>query len=121
MPCFPGGGGEVFEQDGADAAALVGVGDVEGHLGLGRVIEPVVAADADDVAADGDHQRHPVLVVDLGEALEFLGGELGLEREEAHVDGLLRLADVEGLHGIGVGGVDGPQVRRAAVRHAIPR
>ena len=71
-PVFAGGGGEVFEQDGADAAALVGVGDVEGDLGLRGIIEPVVAADAHDFAADGDHQGHPVLVVHLGEPLEFL-------------------------------------------------
>ena len=45
-PVFAGGGGEVFEQDGPDAAALVRVGDVERDFGLRGVIEPVVAADA---------------------------------------------------------------------------
>ena len=44
-------------------AALVGVGNVEGHLGLGGVIQPVVAADAHDFRAECDDKRHPVLVV----------------------------------------------------------
>ena len=66
----------MFQQDGADAAALVRVGDVERDFGFLGVIEPVVAADAHDFAADGDHERHPVLVVHLGEALELLAESL---------------------------------------------
>ena len=92
-----GGGGQVLEQDGTDAAALVVVRDVEGDLGLVRVVEAVVAADADDVRAAGDDEGHAVAVVHLREALELLRAELGLVREEAQVDGVLRLADVERL------------------------
>ena len=48
---------------------LVRVGDVERDFGFLGVIEPVVAADAHDFPADGDHERHAVLVVHLGEAV----------------------------------------------------
>ncbi|MCY1236646.1 hypothetical protein D9M72_493120 [compost metagenome] len=101
-PVFAGGGGQVFQQDGADAAALVGVGYIEGNLGFFGIGQPVVPADAQDFAANGDHQRHPVLVVHLREALQLLAGEPRLEGEEPHVDGLLRLAGMESLHGVGI-------------------
>ncbi|BBE22516.1 hypothetical protein MN0502_13990 [Arthrobacter sp. MN05-02] len=114
-PVLAGGRGEVFEQDGADPASLVGVRDVEGDLGLERIVEAVIAADADDVRATRDHEGHAVAVVHLREALELLRAELGLVREEAEVDRILRLAHVEGLHRVRVEGRDGPQVRRPAV------
>ena len=112
---FAGSGGQVFQQDGPDAAALVGVGYIEGNLGFFGIGQPVVAADAQDFPADGDHQRHPVLVVHLREALQLLAGEPRLEGEEPHVDGLLRLAGMESLHGVGIRGVDGAQMSRPAV------
>ena len=60
-----GGGGEVLEQHRAEPAALVGVGDDEGDLGRRPVrVDPVVAADGDDVVADRRDERHPVDVVD---------------------------------------------------------
>ena len=46
---LPRRGGQVLQQDGADAATLVCVLDDEGDLGLGRVVEPVVPPDADDL------------------------------------------------------------------------
>ena len=69
---------EVLEQELGDPAALVGVLDEEGDLGLARarvVVEPVPAADADHLAAQGEDQRDAVDVVDLGEALDVAAAQ----------------------------------------------
>ena len=54
-------------------AALVGVLDQEGDLGhvalAVLVHDPVEPADGDDLAGHGQHERDPVLVVDVGEPL----------------------------------------------------
>ncbi len=101
---LPGGRSQVFEQDGADAPALLDIGNIEGDFGLGRVIQPVVAADADDLSTDGDDERHPVFMVHFGEAVQFLGGESRFEREEPHIDGGLGLRRVESLERVGIPG-----------------
>ncbi|MDI2022940.1 hypothetical protein PJL18_03484 [Paenarthrobacter nicotinovorans] len=112
LPCSHG---EVLQEDRTDAAPLVGVGNVEGHLGFAGIIKPVVAAYSHDFATDGDHERHAVDVVDFGEAPHFLAGQFGLEGKEPHVDGRLRLTCVESLQSLGVLGPDRAEVGRSAV------
>jgi hypothetical protein len=108
------GGGQVLQEHRAHAAALVGVGDVERHLGE-VVLDPVVAADPDDRVAGQDDEGHPVGVVDLGEPAQVAVGQARHGREEAQVRRARRLGHVEGLELLGVLGRDRPQVRRAAV------
>ena len=111
---LPGDDGQVLEQHRADAAALVGVRDVEGHLGGGRG-DAVVPADPDDRVAHGRDQGDPVVVVDIGEAPHIAVAQLAQRREEAHVDRLVGLAGVEPADRLGVGWGDGPQVGHGAV------
>ncbi len=76
-PAFAGDRRDVFEQRRGDAAALVGVLDEEGDLGLvggggggaAPVVDTVVADGSDELAADRDGQTHPVDVVVMGEAV----------------------------------------------------
>ena len=85
-PGFARGRGQVLQQDRTDPAALVGIGDVERHLGVG-VADPVEATAADDVIADEHDQRHPVAVVDVDEAIEIALRQPGQRSEEAQIDG----------------------------------
>lgn len=113
-PQIPGSSGEMFEEDRADAATLVGVGDVEGHLGggLGDLVE---APDSDDVGADEHDHRHPIPMVDVDEPFEITFGQAGQRGEEAQVDGLRRLSLVHPRQGIGIGRDDGAQMSGSAV------
>jgi hypothetical protein len=86
----------VLQQHGAEAASLVRVADVERHLGVVGV-QPLVAADPDDVLAEGDHERDPVPVVDVGEPVQVGLRQPGQRREEPEVDRLGRLLRVEPL------------------------
>ena len=123
---FPGGRGEVLEQDRAQAAALVGVGDVERDLGLVGA-DAVVPRDADDlVVTDGSgparhrDQRHPVDVVDGDQPREVALGQPLQRGEEAQVRRPLRLPDVERLERVGVVGAQRSHVRgRAVVQHDV--
>ena len=110
-----GGRGEVLEQDRAQAAALVGVLDQEGDLGVVGAGVPVVAADADDLVPEQDHERHPLVVVDVGEPVQVLVGEPLHRPEEPVVAGLVAAALHQAGQPVGVLGADGPQVHRAAV------
>ena len=76
-----GGLGEVLEQQLGDAAAVVLVLDEERDLGLG-VADDVVAADGDHLALQQQHQRHPLVVVDVGEARDVALGERRHRGEE---------------------------------------
>ena len=67
---LPGPRRQVLEQHGGEAAAVVGVVDEEGHLGLGPVPPAVVAGHADQLVAAQRDEREAVDVVDVGEALE---------------------------------------------------
>ena len=71
--------GEVLEQVASDTEPLVGVLDEERHLGdlagVGRVfVDHVVPADGDHLVADECDQRHAVVVVDVGEVAQLVGG-----------------------------------------------
>ena len=68
-------GGEVLEQDRADAFALVVVGDVEGDLG-GAAVDAVPAADPDDGTAHGHDEGDPVDVVHMGEPVHVAVAQL---------------------------------------------
>ncbi len=114
QPAFPCGGGHVFEQDAAQAPALVGVLHQEGDLGL-AVPDPVIARHRHHLVADRGDQGHPVLVVDGGEVLDLTLGQSGMRREEPVVDGLRRQPGVEGAQQLGVAGLDGPPVGRPTV------
>jgi hypothetical protein len=111
---LPRGGREVLEEDGAEPAALVGVADVERDLGA-RVVELLVAADGDDVVAQGDDERDPAPVVDVREVAGVGRGQFRHRREEPQVDRLRRLPEVEPLQPLGIGRPDGPQVGGGAV------
>ncbi len=106
--------GEVLEQHLADAAALVGVLDEEGDLGLAR-LDPVEAAHRDHPVAQQHHQRDPVGVVDLGEAATSRSGRLGIAlKNRKYFDWSLH-ALVELHEELGVVGTDRAQVGRASV------
>ena len=76
-------GRQVLEQDGTDAATLVGVLDDEGHLGLGWVRPAVVSSNRDDGVSQLGDKRHPVAVVERGELFELSDGRSGHGGEEA--------------------------------------
>ncbi len=105
---------EVLEEDRADALALVLVADVEGDLGAARV-DPVVAADADDLVAQRHDEGDPVDVVDVGEAVDVGVAEPAQRGEEPQVDRLVGLRGVEAVDPRDVGGPDRPHARDGAV------
>ncbi len=128
-PAFATGLGQVLEEELGDAAALVRVLDQEGHLGLRAVrgvLDDVVAPDPDDPLGDGHHERDPVLVVDVGEALHVALGEVRHRGEEPEVLGLLRDVPVEVDEPLGVvrddrAQVCGPPVAQKDVRFPVLR
>ncbi len=120
---FPGHSGDVLEQRGGDPAALVRVLDQEGDLGLvgGRGgghavgVHPVVADGGDELAAHGGGEADPVHVVVMGEAVDVLGGQARVRREEAQVLRLVGDLLVEADQAFRVVLGDGPDVGDAAV------
>ncbi len=106
--------GEVLEQDLGDAAAVVAVLDEERDLRL-AALDPVVAADGDDLVGQQQHERDPVVVVDLGEPLHVPVGERRHRREEPEVLRLVAHPGVERDQPVGVLGADRPDVRRTPV------
>ena len=120
------GRGEVLEQHGPQAAALVGVRDVERDLGLVGA-DAVVPGDADDLvlavrsrpARHGD-QSHPVDVVDGDQPRQVALGQPLQRGEEPQVGRPLRLPDVERLERVGVVRPQRAHVRgRAVVQHDV--
>ena len=109
-----GGLGEVLEEDLGDPAALVLVLDEEGDLGLAG-LDHVVPPDRDHLALQGHHERHPLVVVDLGEPGHVAVGQVRHRREEPVV--LRAVGDplVELHQQLGVLGPDRPDVRGLAV------
>ncbi len=120
---LPRDGADVFEQGGGDAPALVGVLHEEGDLGLvgrrggGRPVgaDPVVAYGGDELAAHGGGESHPVHEVVVREAVDVLGGQTRVGREEAVVLRLVRHLLVEADQALGVIDGDGADARGAAV------
>ncbi|OSY45120.1 hypothetical protein BG653_03525 [Streptomyces platensis] len=121
---FAGDGRDVLQEGGGDSAALVGVLDEEGDLGLvvvgvlgGQplVVDPVVADGGDELAADRGGQPDPVDVVVVGETVHIAVGQARVGREEAVVLRFVRDLLVEGDQPLGVVRGDGTDPRRAAV------
>ncbi|EPJ38138.1 hypothetical protein STAFG_4823 [Streptomyces afghaniensis 772] len=118
-----GDGGDVFQESGGDAPALVGVLHQEGDLGLvggrgrGRSVraDPVVAYGGDELAADCGRESHPVHKVVVREAVDVLGGQARVRREEAVVLRLVGDLLVEADQALGVINGDGPDARGATV------
>jgi hypothetical protein len=110
-----GGRGEVLEQDRAQPATLVGVLDEEGDLGVVGVGIPVEPADRDDLVAEQHHERDPVDVVDVGEAMQVALRQLLHRAEEAVVAGLVAAALHQPVDAVVVLGADRAQVHRPAV------
>ena len=104
-PVRAGDGGEVLEQEGGDALALVLVVDLERSVGVVAAGPALVARPGDELAEALDDQRGPIDEVDDGEVLEVGTGERRLRREVAAVPALRRLTGVEGGQGRRVGRV----------------
>ena len=79
---FPSGLGQVLQQQLGDPAALMGVLDQEGHLSM-IIFDAVIASDRDHVLTEGDDERHPIHIVDLGEAPDVPITQPRIRREEA--------------------------------------
>ncbi len=122
-PALPRDGADVFEEGGGDTAALMGVLDEEGDLGLvgggggGHSVgaDAVVAYGGDELAADGGRESHPVHEVVVREAVDVLCGQSRVGREEAVVLRLVRDLLVEADQALGVVNGDGSDARGAAV------
>ena len=120
IPCSRAAAARCSSSTVADPPALMLVGDDERHLGLALVGRPVVAGDADDLVAQLGDERHPGVVVDVGEMLDLGGTQPWLGREEPRVHGVRREAFVEGDQRRAVVGPDRAHVDGAPVdQHGI--
>ena len=114
--------GQVLQEQLGDAPAVVLVLDEERHLrrprplvGVVLVGDGVVAADRDHPAPQQHHQRHPAVVVDLGEPPHVAVGEVRHRAEEPVVLRPVAHPGVELDQQLGVLGPDRPDVRRPPV------
>ncbi len=116
-------GRDVLQKGGGDPAALMGVLHQEGDFGLvggrggGQAVgaDAVVAYGGDELAADGGREPHPVHKVVVREAVDVLGGQARVGREEAVVLRLVRDLLVEADQAVGVINGDGPDARGTPV------
>ena len=109
---------ELLEQPGADAAALMLVGDGEGRLGELGVAQADVVRDGDDslaVLVDERAQEHATLLpVRLDERLDEPRAQLR-EAVVAQVEAPLRQRAEEGQQGVGIVAAGRAKPQRAAV------
>ena len=111
--------GEVFEQDRAQAAALMFVGHHERDLGgVGSAVDgqSLVDAHRDDVVGQYGHDRHPVVVVDRGHPRHLACRQSRRGSEIPHVAGAFGQSRMEADEPVGVVGHDRPQMHDATVR-----
>ena len=80
------------------------------------IFDPVVSADGDHFIAEGEDERHPVRIVDLGEPLDIAITQPRIWGEEAEILRLRGNAIVKGDEPPRIGRPDGTQVRHTAVR-----
>src|SRR5579871_4027417 len=112
------GVGEPLQQQRTEAVVLVGVGDDEGHLRLALAL-PVVPPDADELAVELEHQRHPAVVVDVGEPVDLGGCQVRVGVEEVQVLALRGQAVMEGDQAGPVVGADRAHAYRPDARGDI--
>ena len=106
MPARDARSRQLDEHRGADAVPLEGVGDLERHLGLVRVGEPVVQRVAHDRAVHQRDDAGVVVLVHVREVAHLALGQLAPRREVAEVARLLGEPGVEGEERVAVGGMD---------------
>ncbi len=87
-PDLAGAGGEVLEQHGRQAAAVVDVVGGERDLRVRPARPPLVAGGADDVVSDDGHEPHTVDVVDRHHPLDLARRQVRHGAEEPEVDAL---------------------------------
>ena len=97
-----------------DTPTVVGVRNVESHLG-GRLIQTVVPAHPNDLFARDHHQRDAVVIVHIDEPLQVPLGNRGHGGKETQVDRLRRLLGVHELNTVGVARNNRADVRRRTV------
>ena len=99
----PGPNGQLPEQTGADAPALPLIGDHESHFGVVGAGRAVEATDRDDVSTVKRHKCLTVAVVDVGEAFDLPGGDLGVNGKESQPgdDDDLRAVSLATMRGVG--------------------
>lgn len=73
------------QEQSAQTQSLHPISDDEGDFG-GRGVDKIEPPHPDDRAVDLRDERHPPLVVHLGEVVEVGIGQMGVCREEAQVD-----------------------------------
>src|SRR5579863_3294149 len=92
-----GDAAEMFEQNGADAAALMFVENGEGNFGARGVAAAHVAGHTDEAfiiaAPQRRHQTHMIAEVEIGETAEFFVIESALDAEKAVVNRLFAQSD----------------------------
>ena len=111
---FAGRGGDVLEQHGADAAALLGVLDEEGHLRI-AVTDLVVADDRHHLRADGGNEGDTVDIVDVDEVLDLPVREARPGREETVVNRFRGQSGIEHPKEFAVIGSYRAQMGRSAI------
>ena len=115
-PVLAGGRGQVLQQDGPDAAALVVVRDHERDFRrtLGGA---VVATYPDHPGVQQQDETHAVHMVHGGESCQFFFGQRGFVGEEPEVDAVLGLLAVELGQQFPVVRADRPQMSGGTVTH----
>ncbi len=115
---LPGVVGEAGEEGGGDSALLIVIGHGEGRLGGLRVaFDGVITAHADQPSVGHGDERHPFVVVELGEMAQLVGVELVFDPEESLVGRLVRHRPHHGLQGVAVLRGDGTHAQRGAVAY----
>ena len=112
-PGARGDPGQALEEQRADAPALVGVVDEEGHLGAAADPHGGVAAHADDPRVlplpDDREQAEAVARLPRAHELDHAAGDVGDRAHESHLERLARDRAHEGLDGRDVLGPGAPQ------------
>ena len=89
-PLRTGSTHQLREQVRADSVTLPIAGDDKGDLGVVSAPEAVEATHRDELGAVQRHQRLPIMMIDVGEALDLCRRQVRVHGEEAQPRGLLR-------------------------------
>ncbi|CAB4770595.1 unannotated protein [freshwater metagenome] len=104
----------MLEQNRAHPTGLVVVSHGQGDLSLGGT-RCLVAPHPDDLWTQGQDQGHASIVVDRGQLLELLGGEVTTQGEIPKIDAFRAQARLKVGDLFRIGGSNGAQVRRATI------